>query len=232
MFNGIEIWRLSRPVQNLDPMGIEEVCGQIWGVLGIIILLENNVSSRNPRIFHALQQPLLQNLHILISLHPSLNLNHDSHSIQPHTMIFPPPCFTVGSTSLSKSGWPFFFHTYFCPSDPNLLILVSSNQITHFQSSTVQCWYFRAKAKHCLLWCLERNGFFFFTTATKSSLLSAFLMVCTETGLGSVLLRFWATSTAFSALPDWIFMKIALLSLGDSLGQHPLLRFSSLESIS
>ncbi|KAG2353107.1 hypothetical protein BDR07DRAFT_1434463 [Suillus spraguei] len=61
------------------------------------------------------------------------------HPIQPHTIKEPPPNLTVPLTSLSVRPSPFFFHTYTFPSDPILLILVSSDHITRFQSSTVQC---------------------------------------------------------------------------------------------
>src|SRR6266850_5470287 len=59
------------------------------------------------------------------------------HPIQPHTMMFPPPNLTVPCTSLSISPSPACFHTHSLPSDPNLLLLVSSDEITLFQSSTV-----------------------------------------------------------------------------------------------
>src|SRR5882672_1589475 len=58
--------------------------------------------------------------------------------IHPHTMMFPPPNLTVPCTSLSIKPSPTFFHTHYFPSDPILLILVSSDQMTLFQSSTVQ----------------------------------------------------------------------------------------------
>src|SRR5215471_8960260 len=70
-----------------------------------------------------------------------------SQPMQPHTMIFPPPNFTVCCMSFSPTVSPFLFHTYCCPSDPYLLILVSSDHITLFQSSMVHSLYFKANAK-------------------------------------------------------------------------------------
>src|SRR5215813_630530 len=105
------------------------------------------------------------------------------HPIQPHTIIFPPPNLTVPWTSLLINLCPTCFHTHFFPSDPNLLTLVSSDQITLFQSSTVHSLYFKAKANHFLLWAAVSNGFFFFVTALNEFFLRIFLTVCVETGL-------------------------------------------------
>src|ERR1700742_202979 len=102
--------------------------------------------------------------------------------IQPHTMMFPPPNLTVPWTSLLISPSPACFHTHCFPSDPILLILVSSDHITFFQSSTVHSLYFRAKANRFRLCAAVSNGFFFFVTALKELLLRRFLMVCEETG--------------------------------------------------
>jgi hypothetical protein len=74
-----------------------------------------------------------------------------------HTISEPPPNLTLSLTSLVLSPSPFFFHTSFCSSGPILLILVSSNHITLFQSSTIHCWYLRAKASLLCLCLLERS---------------------------------------------------------------------------
>src|SRR5215471_5850420 len=58
--------------------------------------------------------------------------------MQPHIIRDPPPNFTVSFTSLSLKPSPAFFHAHILPSDPSLLILVSSDHTTVFQSSTVQ----------------------------------------------------------------------------------------------
>src|SRR6266850_834357 len=104
------------------------------------------------------------------------------HPIQPHTMMFPPPNLTVPCTSLSISPSPACFHTHSLPSDPNLLILVSSDQITLFQSSTVHSLYFWAKANLAFLCLPLSKGFFFFTTALNECFFKTLLIVCEETG--------------------------------------------------
>src|SRR3979490_1148151 len=98
--------------------------------------------------------------------------------IQPHTMIFPLPRFTVPCASLSISPSPACFHTHCFPSDPILLILVSSDQITLFQSSTVHSLCLRAKLTRFFLCTAVSNGFFFFVTALNECCLSTFLTVC------------------------------------------------------
>src|SRR5258705_5084322 len=85
--------------------------------------------------------------------------------MHPHTIIDPPPNFRVPPTCLSLSPSPAFCQAHFLPSDPSLLIFVSSDHTTLFQSSTVQCWCSRAKSILSFLWLCERSGFFFLTTA-------------------------------------------------------------------
>src|SRR6266852_4211585 len=105
-----------------------------------------------------------------------------SQPIHPHIIIFPPPNFTVPCTSLEINPSPTCFHTHCFPSDPILLILVSSDQITLFQSSTVHSLYFKAKAKHFFLCIALSNGFFFFVTALNEYFLRTSLTVCELTG--------------------------------------------------
>ena len=123
-----------------------------------------------------------------------------SHPIQPHTMIFPPPNLTVLWISLSISLSPTCFHSHYFPSDPSLLILVSSDQTTLFQSSIVHSWYFKAKAKCFFLCIVVSNGLFFFVTALSECLLRTFLTVCEETGLGMMVLMCLVARTALAAL--------------------------------
>src|SRR6266478_637483 len=115
--------------------------------------------------------------------------------------LFPPPCLTVGVVVLSDSGSPFFFQVYALPSDPILLILVSSDHKILFQSSTVQFSWYLANLRHSSLWTFLRRGRFLLTTARKSSCLSAFLTVWGVTGSGRMLLIKWVASTALSSLP-------------------------------
>src|SRR5579871_4351314 len=76
--------------------------------------------------------------------------------MQPHIIREPPPNFLVSFTSLSLKPSPGFFQTHFLPSDPSLLILVSSDHTTFFQSSRVQCWCARAKSILSLLQFLKK----------------------------------------------------------------------------
>ena len=76
----------------------------------------------------------------------SLKIHIPFHPMQPYTISEPPPNLTIFWTSLAISPSPLLFHTYSCPSDPILLILVLFDHITLFQSSTVLYIYLRAKA--------------------------------------------------------------------------------------
>ena len=63
--------------------------------------------------------------------------------------LFPPPCLIVGVVVLSDTGSPCCFQTYTFPSDPILLIFVSSVHNTFFQSSTVQFPWYWVNFRHC-----------------------------------------------------------------------------------
>ncbi|KAK6321003.1 hypothetical protein J4Q44_G00079790 [Coregonus suidteri] len=52
--------------------------------------------------------------------------------MQPQTMTLPPPCLTVGKTHLSLYSSPGCRHTRLTPSEPNKVILVSSDHRTWF----------------------------------------------------------------------------------------------------
>ena len=132
MFNGTEVWRLSRPVKKLDTLLLKPNLGPSGCMLGVIILLKDDFTFRDPRILHALQQSFLQMAtYCSASIFPSTSLKTPTpfHPIQPQTISDPSPNLTVPLTSLEISPSPFLFHTY---SDPILLILVSSDRITLF----------------------------------------------------------------------------------------------------
>jgi hypothetical protein len=84
MFNGIKVWRLCRLVQKLDHLFFKSDLGSPRGVLGVIIWLKDNVTFWNSRILHDLQQPLLQNGHILFSIYLPFHLTQNSYSIPPY----------------------------------------------------------------------------------------------------------------------------------------------------
>src|SRR3954452_2458966 len=85
--------------------------------------------------------------------------------IHAHTIRRPPPYLTVGIIWFGCMV-PFgCFQIHLRPSAPNRLIFDSSEKTTRLQSSIVQNLCLSA---NCILWTrcrLERNGFFFFTTA-------------------------------------------------------------------
>ncbi len=98
IFYGVEIWRLARPLQDLEMLLTKPLLRCPGGVFGIIVML------KDPATFH-LQCPcwwkevFTQNLTIHGPIH--LSFTQISHpgpfaEKQPQSMMFPPPCFTVG----------------------------------------------------------------------------------------------------------------------------------------
>src|SRR6266498_288447 len=78
----------------------------------------------------------------------------------PHTIIQPPPNFTVGITWRSVSSSSGLFQQYSRPSDPNIMNLDSSDQITRFHSSNPQSLYFLANFKRNPRCFFFKYGFF------------------------------------------------------------------------
>ena len=144
-----------------------------------------------------------------------------SHSMQPHTISDPPPNFLVSCTTLSLNPSPAFFHTHCLPSDPIRLILVSSDQTTFFQSSTVQSLCARAKSILSLLCLAERSGLFLFTTAFIPTSFKRFRMVCEERGWLVISCSDLVTWTALSALPVPISQSAWRISVSESLEGRP-----------
>ena len=105
-------------------------------------------------------------------------------SPHPHTIrLLPPPCLTVGEVVLSEiDSLPLGFQVYTLPSDPILLIFVSSDQSTLFQSSTVQFACVWANLRCFWWWTALSRGCFDFTIERKLFPLSAFLTVWGQTG--------------------------------------------------
>src|SRR3979490_2917834 len=116
----------------------------------IIVLLEVPLILSHLQTFNALLHSLLQNLTILHCIHVPLHLYQLPHPIPAHTppnhQVISPPCLTIGVVVLS---FPCRFQTYTIPSDPILLIFVSSVHNTLFQCSKVQFSWYWANFRHC-----------------------------------------------------------------------------------
>lgn len=89
------------------------------------------------------------------------------HDIHPHILILPPPNFKVPWTVLLLSLSPFFFYTHFLPSDLIQLILVSSDQMTLFQSSRVSSLCCITKSIPALQCFLVSTGHLTFTAGIR-----------------------------------------------------------------
>jgi hypothetical protein len=101
------------------------------------------------------------------------------------------------------------------------LILVSSDQITLFQSSTVQSRCLIAKSILAFLCFFERNGLFLFITAFIPAFLKLHLTVSDERGWLIMGLRVLATWDALSSFPLSMRCRVWQISAGESLGGQP-----------
>src|SRR5229473_5420319 len=157
-------------------------------MLRLIVLLKNGLLLKNSTFLYAQYRVVLQNGHILVSIHPPLNLCNLSYTLPAHTSPYHNLSSPKLHSPLNINPSPTCFHTHCFPSDPILLIFVSSDQTTLFQFSTVHSMYFKAKAKHFFLCIAMSNGFFFFVTALNECFLRTFLTVCELTGWGMMVL--------------------------------------------
>src|SRR3981189_927020 len=114
-------------------MVFKPFCGQFGCVLGVICLQKMMSLGGSPE-YSMLGSKQSFKMDTLITTHPSFNISRNCHTIPPHTTphlhISSSPNLSVTLTSLSFSGFPALLHTYSCPSDPILLIIVSSDQMT------------------------------------------------------------------------------------------------------
>jgi len=100
-----------------------------------------------------------------------------SQFIQHHIIKFPPPNFTICLILLGSCLFSLSAHTWSLQSDPNILILVSSDYKTLFQSFTVHSRCLSANSNLALLCFLVKRGFFYLDTAIIPVGLSTFLTV-------------------------------------------------------
>lgn len=112
------------------------------------------------------------------------------------------PCLTVFMTCWACWRSPANFHYQARPSEPKRLILVSSDQMTRFQSSIVQSMWFLVNSRRVLVIAAESFGFSFFSAALKPASWRAQRMVFTLTSIFTSALSLLATCMAVSNFPE------------------------------
>ncbi len=129
IFYGVEIWRLARPLQDLEMLLTKPLLRCPGGVFGIIVML------KDPATFH-LQCPcwwkevFTQNLTIHGPINSFLYTDQSSWSLCRKTAPkhdFPPPCFTVGMVFFGCNSAFFLLQTRQVEFLPKSSILVSSD---------------------------------------------------------------------------------------------------------
>ena len=74
VFNGVNVWRLCKPVHNLIFMVLKPLFGLFSSVLGVIILLKDNVILGFVVKLDAFLKFFFQDLHIKVPIHLPINL--------------------------------------------------------------------------------------------------------------------------------------------------------------
>lgn len=90
--------------------------------------------------------------------------------MQPQIMIEPPSCLKICLTCCAQRGSPSCFQYQARSSEQKRLILVSSDQMTLFQSSIVQSMWFLANSRRLWCWLARVSAFSSFSAALKPAL--------------------------------------------------------------
>src|ERR1700742_1446447 len=85
VLNGIKVRRLSWPLHDIDSVVLEPGFGLFAGVLGIIILLKDDILAPFLEILDGSLKFILQNANIKVSIHPALNPSGIANSFPTHT---------------------------------------------------------------------------------------------------------------------------------------------------
>ncbi len=130
IFYGVEIWRLARPLQDLEMLLTKPLLRCPGGVFGIIVML------KDPATFY-LQCPcwwfslkISRYMAPFILSFTQISRPGPFAEKQPQSMMFPPPCFTVGMVFFGCNSAFFLLQTRQVEFLPKSSILVSSDHMT------------------------------------------------------------------------------------------------------
>ena len=158
IFYGFEVWRLTRPFQNINTIILKPFLSTFSCVLRIVVLLKCRFAVKL-QCYHTPQKVSRQNVLIfkafifpsMISISPTLlDAKH------PHSITLPPPNFTVGIVLFGWQAVPFFLQTWVLVFLPKSPIFVSSDQIIFPQNTSELFSYFSTKFRRAFT-CLEFN---------------------------------------------------------------------------
>src|SRR5277367_5172447 len=156
MFYGVDVRGLCWPDHNINVVVFKPLGCLVGGVLGVIVLLKNPLPLYHLQLFKTFYHSLIQNFTVLLCIHDPLNLCEHSHSIPPHTppyhKIVPSSMLDCRSCSPVRKWFSLFLPSVNLPSDPILLIFVSSDHNTLLKSSTVQFSWYLANLRCSCLW--------------------------------------------------------------------------------
>src|SRR6266487_1973160 len=82
VFNGVEVWRLCWPQEDIEIMVLKPSLGLLAGVFGV--MLEDDITCRLPIIAEAGLKIFLQNLDVKVPIHSPINLAGIPNSIPQH----------------------------------------------------------------------------------------------------------------------------------------------------
>ena len=176
-------------------------------------------------IFHSLLQIILQNLAVEIYIHLSINLASIPNPIPGETAPHhqrPSSKFECRLNKPSIQDLPGLFLHPFPSICPNPLILVLSDQIILFQSSTVQSGCAIAQSSLYLWWCYDENGLLVFSADFIPAYFKFLLKVCTLKPWFVISWKALWIWTVIYALPELMCLMACLTSDSDNLvGQLP-----------
>jgi hypothetical protein len=84
VFNGIEVWRLCWPREDPETIVLKPTLGLLAGVLGVIVLLEDDITCGFAKVSDAFLKVLLQDLEVEVPIHPPINFACILNTIPQH----------------------------------------------------------------------------------------------------------------------------------------------------
>ncbi len=110
VFNGVEVWGLAGPLQDVDMVHPEPCLHPLCRVLGSLSCW--NTKCHPKCSSHAEVQRFLANISLYITpfILPLMRTRWPVPELekQPHSMMLPPPCFAVGMVFWGLNASPFF----------------------------------------------------------------------------------------------------------------------------
>ena len=151
MFDWVQVWAPAGPLKDIHRLDLKPLLCYLGCVLRVVVLLEGEPSPQRSWA-HWSRFSSTISLYFALFIFPLIltSLSVPAAEKHPHSMMLPPPCFTVGMVPGHLQTWCLAF-------GPNSSILVSLDQIILFLMVGESFTWLLANSKRAVM--LLRSGF-------------------------------------------------------------------------